>query len=59
MPQYRLAILVHYGYLKHSLVPIPPFNTARGKGGSGEYSTLLLTSTEFQSDWLMWQLSHL
>ena len=36
-----------------------PLQYCKRKGGSGEYSTLLLTSTEFQSDWLMWQLSHL
>ena len=53
----------------YSLVPRPPINTPKGRlggggggggGGSGECSTtsLYLTEISVQSNWLIWQLSH-
>ena len=44
-----------------SLVPRPPFNTPRGKGGLVNIVQHFCTSGGIsmpQSDWLIWQLSH-
>ena len=51
-----LARTLIYGVMTFSLVPRPPFNTARGKGGLVNIVQHFCTSTEFravQSDWLM------
>ena len=46
----------------YSLVPRPPFNTAREKGGLvniAQHFCRAGGTLAGQSDWLMWQLSHL
>ena len=55
-------ICFHLGCIACSLIPRPPFNTPRGKGGLVNIVQHFCTSagiSAVQSDWLMWQLSHL